>query len=80
MEASGARPVTKQESGFVVEDRSTGQPVYYDCMIAQGGTFGWNPDVNKALRFARMVDGERFIAKHLSYGVGTFRTVPYEKQ
>lgn len=72
-----SRPAPQQESGFVIEDRSSGQPVYYDTEVSHGGAYGWNPSNVTALRFCRKVDGERFVKKHMPHMVGIASVVPY---
>lgn len=56
-----ADPHTVQERGFILEDRSSGQPMYYDCSNRSPGSTSWSDSRKLALRFARKIDGERFM-------------------
>lgn len=53
-----ARP--PDEVGWLIERRDRQQPYWF--FYDERGNFGWTPDANKALRFARKVDGDNFCA------------------
>lgn len=78
MEQNATKPATSQDSGFVIEDRSEGQPHYLDMASTQPGSQSWTPErkANTVLRFARKSDGERFLQKFMPHAIGQATVVP----